>query len=158
TFDESLKEELVINPEASEVITFQFGDNSRLDISFTEGSVENERAFEVSPISSSSIGKDNYAGFYLTEKGTTGNVEVNAPATICYMTTDEIPDDVRIVKYGEDGEEDMVVPGYRIKTKEGNGLMAFVNSFSGYGVKKVSKGQIARMADMLEKYGFDWIL
>ncbi|SCG84365.1 hypothetical protein DW1_2805 [Proteiniborus sp. DW1] len=157
-FDESQKEEHVISSETSKVITFSCGNNARLDIAFSEGSVENERIFEVSPISSSFIGKNNYAGFYLTEKGTTGSVEVNAPVTICYMTTDEIPEDVRIVKYGEEGEEDIVVPGYRIKTKEGNGLMAFVNSFSGYGVKKVSKGQIARMADMLEKYGFDWVL
>lgn len=157
-FDESLKEEHIIDSETSKVITFPCGNNARLDIAFTEGSVESERTFELSPVKASSIGNNQYAGFYLTEKGSEESVEIKAPASICYMTKDEIPEDMRIVKFGENGQEDIVVPGYRVKTKDGNGLIAFVNSFSGYGVKKVSKVQIERMANMLQESGFDWVL
>ena len=37
-------------------------------------------------------------------------------------------------------------------------MIAFVNSFSAYGVKKVTKADIEHAANWHERYGFDWVL
>lgn len=145
--------EIHVSPDEARAIAIPSGDHASLDISFAEGSVSEDTVFKVTPLTAG-----GYPGFVLEEKGAEGNVLIDYPAGICYMTTEEIPDDLRIVKLDKNGGIDAIMPCYRIKAGDCNGLMTFVNSFSAYGVKRVSRADIDHAAYWHEKYGFDWIL
>jgi|GEM_PF-1339152 len=154
-FDASKKVDLALKPGENQTVSLPWGDNALLEITFTDGAVNEDTVFEITPEVDNGSG---YPGFHLSEKGGSESVRINYPASICYMTTDEIPEDLRIVKYSEAGAFDLIVPSYRVKTEKGNGLIAFVNSFSAYGVKRVTKADIEYTADAHESYGFDWVL
>lgn len=154
-FDASKKEAITLKPGESQTLSFPWGENALLEITFTDGAVDEDTVFEITPEADNGSG---YPGFHLNGKDGAESVQINYPASICYMTADEIPEDLRIVKYGYDGAYDYIVPTYRVKTEKGNGLIAFVNSFSAYGVKRVTKADIEYTADAHESYGFDWVL
>ncbi len=63
-----------------------------------------------------------------------------------------------IIKYNEDGSGYSVVPTQRINIKGVNGLIAMVQSFSGYGVKTVTQEEIDKMGDETISTGLDWTL
>ncbi|MGI6124307.1 MAG: FG-GAP repeat domain-containing protein [Acetivibrionales bacterium] len=151
--DESRKQECKVSSGKGQTITMPCGDNARLEISFVEGSVSEDTVFEITPIKT---GKDGYPGFHLNQKGSNKDVQVDYPVSICYMTTSEVAEDLRIVKFNENGDDYIIVPTYRVEAGESKGLIAFVNSFSAYGVKKVTKSDIEHAADWHELYGFDW--
>ncbi len=151
--DPSQSVEIQLGSGKARTIAIPCGDNASLDISFIEGSVIGDTVFEVTPLTA-----DGYPGFILEEKGAGGHVLIDYPASICYMTTEKIPDDLRIVKLDENGGIDAIVPCYRVKAGGSSGLIAFVNSFSAYGVKKVTKADIEHAANWHERYGFDWVL
>ncbi len=132
----------------------------RFDIVFTEGSVEKDKIFNVSPIKSIPNKNEEYlsTGFYLSENGSKDHVELKMPASICYSTDKELPANAMIVKYNEDGSEYSIIPTQRISIDGVNGLIAMVQSFSGYGVKTVTQEEIDQMGDELVKEGFDWVL
>lgn len=133
------------------MISVACGTNGRLDIGFMGGAVDQERVFEVSSTNLST-------GFFLEEKGTDGHVNLKMPASICYVSLDEIPQNTMIVKYHNDGKGYSVIPTQRIQMDGVNGLIAFVDSFSGYGIKSVSQAELDEMANSLEEAGFDWVL
>lgn len=94
-------------------------------------------------------------GFLLEETGKPGeHVELNTPATITYLQEEPIPEDICIVKYSEDGKSFEPVACQRIKLNGANGLYAIVDSFSPYGLGKVTKEQLKKLMEN----GFVWVL
>lgn len=132
----------------------------RFDIVFTENSIEKDMTFNVSPINKIPNKNQEFFsyGFYLSEKGSDDSVKLKMPASICYTTSKEIPNNTVIVKYNEDGNGYNVVPTQRITIKGVNGLIATVQSFSGYGIKTVTQEEINKMGDMMLESGLDWVL
>lgn len=151
TVDQSKMIEYPISSEDGGVISISYGDNARIDIGFMAGAVDKDVVFEVSPT-------NLLPGFYLEEKGLVGGIDLKMPASICYVTSDEIPKDTVIVKYHDDGKGYSVVPTQQVQMSGVNGLIAFVDGFSGYGVKSVTQSELDKMANDFEKSGFDWVL
>lgn len=135
-------------------------EEGRFDIVFLQGSIENDSTFEVSPIMRISESNKEYfsTGFYLSEKETGEGVTLKAPASICFTTDKQIPENTMIVKYNEKGDGYTVIPTWQISISGTRGLIAMVEGFSGYGIRTVTQGEIDSMADELVKKGFDWVL
>lgn len=151
TLDSSTKSEHLISSQNGGVISIPCGANGRMDIGFIGGAVDQDVVFEVSSINLST-------GFCLEEKGLQSNVELKIPASICYVTLDEIPQDTMIVKYDDNGTGYSVIPTQRVQIGDVNGIIAFVDGFSSYGIGSVSKAEMDEMANSLEEAGFDWVL
>lgn len=97
------------------------GDTSELLISGLEGSFEGCIA----------------PGFLCEDNGKPGeHVELFAPAVITYWQEEPIPDNTCIVKYSDDLREMIPVPCWRLEAENCYGLMAEINSFSAFGVKR----------------------
>ena len=149
--DSSTKSEHLISSQDGGVISIPCGANGRLDIGFIGGAVDQDEIFEVSSTNLST-------GFYLEKKGLQGSVDLNIPASICYVTLDEIPQDTMIVKYHNNEVGYLVIPTQRVQIGDVNGIIAFVDGFSGYGIASVSQAEMDEMANTLEEVGFDWVL
>lgn len=147
------KEYLILAQEA-QVLSIACGENARLDISLPIGVLGNDRILELIPLE----GGDFIApGFSLNEKGEK-SLTLQAPAGICYVTSDELPENACIVKYSQDRQDTRPVPTQRFQWGKTSGIVAFVHEFSSYGVRVVSKEELSKMADEMERAGFHWKL
>lgn len=148
------KTEYHILAQETQVLSVACGENARLDISLPAGALESDKVLELIPLED---GDFLVPGFSLNEKGGNGLI-LQAPAGICYVTSDELPENACIVKYSENGKDYTLIPSQRYQRGETSGLVAFVQSFSSYGVRVVTKDELEEMADELERTGFHWRL
>ena len=136
------------------VLSVACGENARIDISLPAGVFGSDKLLELIPLEGGDL---LVPGFSLNEKGGS-NLTLQAPAGICYVTTGDLPENACIVKYSHDNQYTKPVPTHRFQWGKTSGLVAFVNEFSSYGVRVVTKAELEEMADELEDKGFHWRL
>lgn len=146
--------EVRISAKQAQILSVECGKHARMDISLPVGTIKSDTLLELRPLT----GGDFLApGFTLTEKGEEG-LTLQAPAGICYVTSGELPKNACIVKYSENGKDYTPIPSQRFQRGETSGLVAFVQSFSSYGVKVMTDEELSAMADEMERAGFHWTL
>lgn len=138
--------------QESQVFSVACGENARLDIFLPAGALGSDTLLDLKALEGG-----NAPGFSLNEKGGKG-LTLQAPAAICYVTSGELPENACIIKYSDNGKGYTPVPSQRFRRGETSGLVAFVQSFSSYGVKVVTDEELSAMADELERTGFHWVL
>lgn len=158
--DDSQKADYTVTSKDNTLITLPCGSDAKLEVSFPMGAVDNDRQLTVTPVKSAPGKDDDYLskGFFIAEKASTESVVINRPASIYYITSNDIPEDVSIIKYDETGNGYKVVPTQCFEMNGCHGLITFVDSFSAYGVKKVTQQEREAMYDRITDSGFNWHL
>lgn len=149
--------EYQVSASEGEIISVPCGDNARIDISLPAGAMSGSTTLELAPLQSKPDKGWIAAGFHLNEEGENG-VLLQSLASISYVTSDELPENASIVKYSDDGKSYKPIPSQRYETADAFGLIAFVESFSAYGVKAVTDAELEEMSDEMEEKGFNWVL
>ena len=148
------KMEYHILAQEAQVLSVACGEDARLDISLPAGVLESDTLLELIPLEGGDL---LVSGFSLNEKG--GNrLTLQAPASICYVTSGELPKNACIVKYSQDNQNTKPVPSQRFQWGKTSGLVAFIHEFSSYGVRVVTDEELDAVADEMEQTGFHWTL
>ena len=87
------------------------------------------------------------AGFYLKDElDPEKHVKLKSPAQIFYWQKGPLPENSFIFRYSDDLKDMIIVPGIQIKCGEFYGLMAEVDSLSGYGVGSCTEMELVDLS------------
>ncbi|MEI7813308.1 MAG: hypothetical protein WCJ13_00770 [Coriobacteriia bacterium] len=131
-----------------------------VQVSFPRGSLAQNSQLVVTPLTSAPKGsKDVVAnGVLVEEKGTGAGPKLVYPAVLSITVPKELPKEISIVRYRDDGSGFDVIPSSVVVRKGTTQLVAQVNGFSAYGAAAVSQAEIDKAAAAQTEKDFNWVI